>query len=64
MSLSGKWAKITKLTEGNYLRWKRQVLINLEASDMLAVADGSVTAPAEDADTNAACRRKTLKLKL
>jgi len=61
MSTAEMWAKITKLTEGNYLRWKRQVLIILEASELLDVANGSAAAPDQNAGTDAAWRKKDLE---
>lgn len=36
---------IVKLTDGNYGRWKRQMLIFLEASDLLAVVDETEVRP-------------------
>ena len=61
MSRSEKWTNITKLTEGNYLRWKRQVLIILEGSELLDVTNGRAAAPDPSDGTYAAWRKKDLE---
>jgi len=52
-------ANISKLTDGNYVRWKRQVLIVLEAAELLEVVDRSLQCP----DSTEVASRKAWKKK-
>ena len=51
-----------KLTEGNYVRWKRQMMIVLEASDLLSIVTGDTPRPnGRDQDVYKAWRKSDLE---